>query len=317
MKKAYDVLVMGRSLFCDLIFTGLPEPPALGREVYAQELTITAGGALSTAVALKRLGLRPGLVAELGNDPFSRFVLHQIETENLDTTLLRQHPGPLPVITVAFSLAEDRGFISYAAPSTFQPPGLGLLEQAQASVLHFGNLHLASKSQPLMEAARARGMWVTSDCQWPPLPLAEPATRQTLSLLDCFMPNAEEARAMTESGTAEEALHHLALHAPQVVIKDGCQGAWGLEGARWVRVAPLSVEAVDTTGAGDCFNAGYLLGCLEGLPLEMRLHYGNICGACAVRAAGGYTATPTRKEFEDWLRRFPKPNVLEEGQWPG
>ena len=109
MSKRYDVLVVGRSLFCDVIFTGLPELPALGREVYARNLTITAGGALSTAVALKRLGLEPGLVAELGDDPFSHFIVHQIESEGVDTTFLVQHPGPLPVITVAFSVEEDRG----------------------------------------------------------------------------------------------------------------------------------------------------------------------------------------------------------------
>lgn len=316
MSDTYDVVVIGKSLFCDLIFTGLPEPPSLGHEVYARDLTISPGGAISTAVALRRLGCTPGLVAELGDDPFSHFILQQMEREGLDASLLQRHASPLPVLTVAFSMAEDRGFISYAAPSSYLPPEPDLLDRVRAPLLHFGNVHLAREAEPLIRTARERGMQITSDCQWPPASLSDPATRRTLRLLNGFLPNSEEARTMTGCGEVAGALRHLAEYTDLTVIKDGCQGVWAAEGRRWMRIAPLPVEAADSTGAGDCFNAGYLLGLLEGQPLEMRLHYGGICGACAVQAAGGYTAAPTRQEFQAWLRRHPRPEILEAGSWP-
>ncbi|NLE76357.1 MAG: hypothetical protein GX605_06350 [Chloroflexi bacterium] len=285
MSKGFDVLVVGRRLFCDVIFTGLPQTPALGHEVFAQELTLAAGGAISTAAALKRPGLEPGLVADLGSDPFSQFVLGEVRQAGLEASLLRLHGGPLPVLTVAFSNSDDRGFIFYAAASPFPPPGPGLLEKAPAPLLHFGNLRLARELLPLLRAARARGLLVTSDCQWPPASLEEPGIAETLGLLDAFMPNAEEARAMTGQADLLAALARLGALAPQVAVKDGCRGALGVEQGRWRRVGPLPVQAVDPIGAGDCFSAGYLLGLLEGRPLTERLHWGNICGGCCTRPA--------------------------------
>jgi sugar/nucleoside kinase (ribokinase family) len=95
----------------------------------------------------------------------------------------------------------------------------------------------------------------------------------------------------------------LADLVPTPVIKLGAQGAVGLERGRLVRVRPPRVEAVDTTGAGDAFNAGFLWACLQGAPLARCLLAGNICGALSTRAPGGTAAFPTLRELGAALRK--------------
>ena len=109
----YDVVIAG-DIFCDLIFTGLPGMPALGEELYATDFDMLPGGVFITAAALRRLDLSVGLFCQMGNDPFSKFILSSMEDEGLDTSLVRRFDRPLRTISVALSFAEDRSFLSFA-----------------------------------------------------------------------------------------------------------------------------------------------------------------------------------------------------------
>jgi sugar/nucleoside kinase (ribokinase family) len=93
---------------------------------------------------------------------------------------------------------------------------------------------------------------------------------------------------------------------PAPIIKLGRDGAIGLDDGRPVRVPPPTVEAKETTGAGDAFDAGFLWVYLRREPLQRCLLAGNICGALSTRAPGGTEAFPTRRELQATVRRMLK-----------
>src|SRR5215217_2964530 len=113
MTHDYDVLLLG-DYFCDLIFTGLPEMPRLGAEVYGSAFDMVPGAAYTTAVALRRLDLRVGWSCDFGDDFFSQFVLDAARREGLDSSLFHLHSGPVRRVTAAMSFPHERAFVSFA-----------------------------------------------------------------------------------------------------------------------------------------------------------------------------------------------------------
>ncbi|HIQ05514.1 MAG TPA: hypothetical protein EYH31_07425 [Anaerolineae bacterium] len=118
---------------------------------------------------------------------------------------------------------------------------------------------------------------------------------------DIFLPNEIEALLLTHSRTLEEALPELTQLGPLVVVKRGAKGAIAVNEHGIVEMPAISVQPVDTTGAGDCFNAGFLYGWLQRWPLSQCLRAGNICGGLSTTSPGGSTASPALAELTDWL----------------
>ena len=118
-------------------------------------------------------------------------------------------------------------------------------------------------------------------------------------MVDVFIPNAREALLVTGASAVESALQRLMEWTKIVIVKDGANGAWIGAGGKITHAPAVNAgPAVDTTGAGDCFNAGFLLGyVVEGAPLERCARYANICGGLSVTQVGGATAAPTRAEW--------------------
>jgi sugar/nucleoside kinase (ribokinase family) len=115
--------------------------------------------------------------------------------------------------------------------------------------------------------------------------------------VDVLLANEAEACAMAGTRDRDAALEVLASHCDCVVIRRGPEGAVGIAGGEIRSVPADPVAVVDTTGAGDCFNAGFLAGWLSGLPIEHSLALGVICGSGAVTDFGGYRGCPHEGEF--------------------
>jgi sugar/nucleoside kinase (ribokinase family) len=109
-----------------------------------------------------------------------------------------------------------------------------------------------------------------------------------------FLPNAVEARAYTRTRSPADALEALALRVPVVVVKQGSQGAIAIDSTtgEQAAAAALPVEALDTTGAGDVFAAGFVFGTLAGWPLLQRLRFANLCAGLSVRHHSGSLGAP-------------------------
>lgn len=299
----YDVLVLG-DYYCDLIFAGLPHMPALGEEVFGARFEMAPGGAFIPAVALRRLGVRVGWAADFGDDLFSAFVLERARAEGLDASLFRLHGQPVRRISVAASFPHDRAFLTYADPNPARlRDHIKTLCRARARLAYLNGLFYGPTADMARRLLRRRGMQIVMECQSTGETLDNPAVRRAIEGVDAFMPNSVEAQQLTGASNTLEAMDALADLCPLVVIKDGPAGAHAAAGGRRYHAPSLPVTPLDTTGAGDCFNAGFVKAWLEGLPVETCLQWGNVCGGLSTTALGGATAAPRLAEVQQWLER--------------
>jgi sugar/nucleoside kinase (ribokinase family) len=298
----YDVLMAG-NYFCDIIFTGIPGFPALGTELYCDGLTVVPGGVLNTVVAMRRLGLNVGWIGVLGNDFFSRYTSDWIAAEGIDSALLERRAEPFRRATVSLSYPSDRAFVTYVDPA---PDMIGKLIAESAGLafrsVHFAGLMIDPRLPPFLRELRARGVFVSMDCQHRPYTLTDPLVAETLQALDLFMPNALEAAKLTGGADVAESAARLLEHVPRVVIKQGAAGAsawWEGQHHHW---PALPVTPVDTTGAGDVFNSGFLAARLAGEDVLTCLRWGNAAGGLSTLGYGGSGAAPRRDQVIAALR---------------
>jgi len=298
----FDVLIPG-GYFCDIIFTGLKEFPQLGTEIYSERVDVMpGGGALSTTIALQRLGLRAGWIGMLGTDFFSHFITHVMEREKLDQTLVKQLDQPLQRVTVALSYPQDRAFVTYVDPLERDLPAIyEALERVEFRHLHFAGLVVDEKVPALVDACHAKGISVSMDCQYRSETLSVPLIREILGKIDVFIPNESEALRLTETDNLPTALDRLSAAVSYLVVKQGPQGSTARRGNTQVHCPAIPTKVVDTTGAGDVFDAGFIAAYLNGKDMAECLKWGNICGGLSVRAAGGSTTAPTLSQLSEYL----------------
>jgi sugar/nucleoside kinase (ribokinase family) len=300
VSEAFDLVVVGRPSI-DLLFSGLPSWPALGHDLWAERFGVCAGTSFNTPAAANRLGLRVAYVAAVGDDPFSRIVLDEWRSEELPTDYLEVRDAPLPAISVAMNLHGDRGFLSHWGSDGSVDDDLRARATDVLGAIDARHLHgYVDEDTGLERIARDRGMTVSLDAWGGETWSADRPLEDVLANADVLFANEHEALAMTNETAAEAALERLAEVCGCVAIRRGARGAIGAVGGE-VRVAGAdAVEVVDTTGAGDAFNAGFLFGWLGGASLQASLSLGTVCGTATVGDFGGYRGCPR----EDELRRM-------------
>ncbi len=306
MSVSFDLIVLG-DYFYDLIYTGLPEFPTLGREINSAGVTTTGGAMYITAVSLHRLGAKVGWPATFGDDYYSRSVYGFALCEQLDMSLARHLEMPYRRVTTALPLQGERAFVTFIDPDADDLAAYWLktLQSSEFKHLHIGGFDRQAQIKPLVEYARSRGATVSTDCNDGPHLQDPRACRDYLRGFDLFMPNAREAMIVAERDNVQDAVAALTDVVDIVVVKDGARGSWVGQGATLIHTDSVGAGAVvDTTGAGDCYNAGFLYGYItEGAPLDVCARYGNICGGLSVTGIGGATASPTQAQLQEWLLR--------------
>jgi sugar/nucleoside kinase (ribokinase family) len=120
--------------------------------------------------------------------------------------------------------------------------------------------------------------------------VGDPAIRAALGSIDVFLPNSAEARRLTGRAQLSDAVEDLAALTPTVVVKDGADGAVAARGVQRCTSAPPPVTVVDTVGAGDCFDAGFVAGLVQGLELDACLRLATLCGSLSTLDYGGAAA---------------------------
>ncbi|MFI6444503.1 carbohydrate kinase family protein [Kitasatospora sp. NPDC050543] len=305
--RGREVLVVG-AYFADLVFRDLSRPVRPGTEVFAGALDLLPGGAFTPAMAMHRLGHDVLWATDFGTDLFSAQVLAAARAEGLDESGFRHHPVPLRSVTVALSLPADRAMVSYqdpvVAPSAAPPSLATLLREHRPALLMLPQLHHGADVRDALRVARQLGTQVFMDCQDVPATLDTPTVREVLAEVDVFAPNADEALRLTGAGTVDEALDLLAGLAGTVLVKRGGDGASAVRGGKRYDIAAVPVDVVDTTGAGDCFNAGFLHAHLAGRQLPDCLAAAVACGAAAATGPGSGQA-PDLAGLRRWLDRVP------------
>ncbi|MEM1388820.1 MAG: PfkB family carbohydrate kinase [Pseudomonadota bacterium] len=290
------ILSVGR-LYCDLIFTGMPRFPSLGTEIFCDGLSAHAGGgAFITAAHLADLGHDVSLATMLPPRPFNAVVEDQIRAAQLDLALAEPLPsGSEPQVTVALVDAGERAFVSRRSGPPFPRITLSQMAAHGFDHLHIGELASAVERPDILETARAAGLTISMDCGWDDS-LAAYDIEALAGAVDVFLPNAAEAQQLESLGLADRPVGRI------TVIKQGQRGARAVFDGGTLDAPTSAVSAVDTTGAGDAFNAGFLSAWLQKAPLAQCLAAGNRRGARAIQQRGGFA--PTSREAE----RSPEPS---------
>jgi len=298
----WDVIVAG-DLFIDLVMTGFATLPGLGEEGFASACRReTGGGAANTSCGLARLGLKTAVFGVAGADEIGWF-RRCLSARGVDDAMLVEHASEPTAITVAISTQLDRIFYTfYGANVAF--PELIAGHETWRQFARARHIHFAYPVEPKLLAAmaqwlRAHGIGTSIDVGWQQPWLDNPDTLGALAHVDWFFPNEHEAQHMTGESEPARMLAWYRRHGVRgVVLKLGPQGSATLIGDHFLSVPSVRVIPLDTTGAGDCFNAGFLYGVLTGLPLDRRLRYGNICGALSTETAGGIAGFPSLERVQ-------------------
>lgn len=292
----HDVIFIG-SACCDLIFNGLPSLPKLGEEIWAKHLELTVGGMMNSAAAAARLGMNVGLAVESGDDLWGDMILAKMKEEGIDLRFVHRHAEPYPQITVALNYREDRSFVSYADQRNFDLHLRHLHHVVQSSDSRVYHFSAQKQYFDLIRAARRLGKTISLDTSWDEDWLQSSELKEMIRLADIFIPNLKEAQLITGRQHPDEALADLSALCPVTVIKLGEQGAiCRANGERYAAEAEAA-QVVDSTGAGDCFAAGFLYGWLKRKPMEECLRIANYCGGKCVESMGGYTGAPTLEQL--------------------
>ena len=281
------VLSIGR-IYCDLIFTGLAASPELGREVFADDMKMTAGGgAFITAAHLAHAGRTSALVARLGLDPLSTGVAPELEAAGVDLQFLERSADAGPQVTVASVIGNDRAFLSRRAGAALPATLDAALNWSEAGHLHIAEYATLHEIPDLVTRAKAKGLTVSLDPSWDETLIYDPAFLEACAGVDIFLPNKEEALAITGSDDPAAVLDRLSAVFPVVALKGGAEGAWLRTSEHDIYVKAQNVPVIDTTGAGDAFNAGFIDAWLSGADAKAALTAGITFGSLAVQAAGG------------------------------
>ncbi|MBF9232637.1 carbohydrate kinase family protein [Microvirga alba] len=286
----HRVLCLGRT-YCDLVFTGLNGLPVLGRELFADDVAVVpGGGAFITAAHLVGLGRDATLVTRLGTDPLSAGLETALAESGVDLGFIERAADAGPQLTVAIVQPQDRAFLSRRAghgrPATLQTA----LMSPGARHLHIAEYATLVELPGIVAQAKAKGLTVSLDPSWDETLIHDPGFLENTRGVDLFLPNVEEASAIARTADQEHALDLFTRHFPVVVLKKGADGATLATADERLSLTAPCVTVVDTTGAGDAFNAGFIHGWLGGQDLSGCLDAAIRAGSLSVQAAGGATA---------------------------
>jgi sugar/nucleoside kinase (ribokinase family) len=226
---------------------------------------------------LAALGRPAALLARFGTDELSSALGKRIEQLGLDLQFLDRHPTAGPQLTVVMVQDGERAFLSrragHARPASFEKA----LAWSAATHLHIAEYATLHEMTDAIGAAKRHGLTVSLDPSWDDTLIREPKFLEHAAGADIFLPNLEEAEALTGLADPAAALGQLASEFPIVALKCGGEGA----------LPSRLVEVIDTTGAGDAFNAGFLHCWLNGATLADCLAAAIDAGTRSVQALGG------------------------------
>ncbi|MFQ5613860.1 MAG: carbohydrate kinase family protein [Anaerolineae bacterium] len=305
------VLVVG-DVNPDLLLSGMRTLPRLGQEILSSNFQLTMGGAsANTAVGLARLGAEVSFVGVVGDDEMGHFVLRELAAHAVDSQHVVVAPQTTTGLTISLSYPQDRAFITHLGSN-----GALCLDHLDLSLLPaFDHLHVSSyflleslqaDLPRVFAAARQAGLSISLDTGWDARGHWGDGLLELLPRVDCFLPNALEALYISRCDAVEAALEALQRHCRLVVIKRGAEGVLAGDGETTLSAPAYPIEPVDTTGAGDSFNAGFIFAFfLQNQALAEAMRLGAACGALATQGYGAIASQPTLDQALALVGQYP------------
>jgi ribokinase len=304
----YPVLVVGDANV-DLVLRGDVVPRFGQAEQLLDGAELVLGGSASiVAAGLARLGVPTWLAAVVGDDEFGRFTRGALATAGVETGSVRIDPIAPTGISVILSAPADRSILTLVGsiPALTAADVLSALDVSGARWVHFASPFLmpafTAALPDLLRELKSRNVGISLDTNWDPSERWA-GLEQILALVDVLLPNSAELAAIGAVLSDGDAAAAITALGTRVVVKDGAEGGWSLgpDGVE-ARAPGIHLEVVDTTGAGDSFDAGYLAAMAYGVEIEeTRVRWATIAGSLSTRAAGGTGAQASREQLREHL----------------
>ena len=306
--KRFDLTIAGE-INLDLILYGLPVDMPVERELLASNFETTLGSSSAIlAHNLSVLGASVGFTTCLGNDSLGRIALDRLAESGLDLSHIVPSPsGTATGVTVLLTHGPVRHILTY--PGTMAELTCDALDVdylASSRHFHLSSLFLQtglhSGLPTLLKDLKSRGLTLSLDTNDDPADRWDGILNEVLPLIDLLLPNEDELLRIAHTSSLEEALAKIGAIVPLVVVKRGSRGALVFEGGVGTEIpAAVVTTPVDTIGAGDSFNAGFLAAYLKGNPPAFCARAGNVAGALSTLRAGGTEAFRDRLLREEFL----------------
>ena len=304
----FDFSVVGE-LNLDLVLYGLPAEFELDREHLATDLGMTLGSSSAIfAHNLALLGNRVGFHSAIGDDPLGELCLQRLAESGTDVSAVKRFSGEKTGLTVILPRPVKRYILTY--PGVMAEMGfedLDLERIFSAKHLHVSSLFLQRALRPkiaeLFRLAKQSGVTTSLDTNDDPEGRWDLNLAEVLKCVDVLLPNETEACRLARRDEPQAALRVLADYVPLVAMKLGDKGAIARRGTEEVTAPPFRTEPVDTIGAGDSFDAGFLHEYIRGASLEACLRLGNLTGALSTTRQGGTEAFRDTEHRVAFLKR--------------
>lgn len=304
--RPFDILVAGE-INPDLILSGDVVPAFNQTEKLTDSAVLTIGSSSAIfACGAARLGLKVAFVGVCGGDLFGRFMLEELQKRKVDVSHVIVRQEGQTGLSVILNHGTDRAILTHlgliAALRAIDIPE-ALLQEARH--LHVASYFLQTGLQldlpNLFRRARSFGLTTSLDTNYDPSE-SWVGFDELLSVTNVFLPNEKEARSLSGEEKIDAAADILGRKVEILAIKLGSKGALGVRNSEKVQVTSIAVNVIDTVGAGDSFDAGFLYGYLNGWSLEKSLQLGCVCGGLSTQRAGGTDGQPTLDEALTFLR---------------
>ncbi len=296
MNKRFDVIVVGE-LNVDLILDRIDQFPQPGKEVLADQMVLTLGSSAAIfASNIRTLGVSVSFVGKLGKDQFGDFILQRLEEKGVHTGNILAAPGHFTGATIILNVDTDRAMVT--SPGAMNDLSINDIRKEVLALgrhLHVSSVFLQQGLRKdivaLLKTAKKLGLSTSVDPQWDPLEKWDLDLKSVLEYTDVFLPNMAEIKALARAEKSSDALEFVKGFNAIIVVKDSVNGAYAWNGKELLhQPAYLNNSPVDSIGAGDSFDAGFMDGYLKNRPLEECLRLGALMGAVNTTAPGGTAA---------------------------
>lgn len=291
--KKIDVIVIGE-LNVDIILNNIGSLPQVGKEIIADYMEVTLGSSSAIfASNLSALGANVAFIGKIGEDNFARVVIDSLNARNVDTTHIIRSDRLNTGATIVLVYDQDRANITYpGAMYDLRLTDIDFPFLSTARHMHFATCFMQPGIKAdlpvLFRRAKESGLTTSLDAQWDPLEKWDLPLDSLLPYVDIFLPNMQEFKFLTRSNSLEEGIGKIGPYSHFVVVKNGSDGAYGWDGSRlFHQPAFVNSDVVDTVGAGDSFDAGFIRDFIRNKPFLSCLETGALAGAVNTTMAGG------------------------------
>ncbi|MEO7117799.1 MAG: PfkB family carbohydrate kinase [Candidatus Limnocylindrales bacterium] len=286
-----DVHLSG-TVYLDMVFSHLAGVPAPGRELRTEHLGMSPGGVANVTIALQRLGLSTRLDAAFADDEHGDYLWKTLTDEGVDLSGSIRFGDWTTPLTVSLVYSDDRSMITYERPLPRPMPDVRTAGRTDTRAAF---MTLGATVPDWLGWAGSDGTRVFADVGWDESEGWPEAHLAGLDRVEAFLPNAAEAMAYTRTESVEASAERLKDKVRVAVVKCGRDGsiAWRAGDPAPIREPAIDIDCIDTTGAGDVFDAAFIFGSLAGWALPEILRFGNLCAGLSVRRHGGSLSAPT------------------------